>query len=48
MPYVAVATMGSAVDDVLRTTDAVLFDRRTRRTMPATGPGWAGDPSPTG
>src|SRR5438093_11831474 len=36
--------MGSAIDEVMRGTEALLFGRRTWQTMAAAWPGRAGDP----
>jgi dihydrofolate reductase len=44
MPYFDVATMGPAIDGVLQETEALLFGRRTWKTMAAAWPGRAGDP----
>jgi len=44
MPYFDVESMGSAIDDVMARTDALLFGRRTWQTMAAAWPGRAGDP----
>jgi dihydrofolate reductase len=44
MPYFDVEVMGSAIDDVMASTDALLFGRRTWQTMAAAWPGRAGDP----
>ncbi len=43
-PYFDVEVMGSAVDDAMADTDALLFGRRTWQTMAAAWPGRAGDP----
>src|SRR5688572_6702533 len=43
MPYFDVEAMGAAVDEVLQSTDALLFGRRTWRVMAAAWPGRAGD-----
>jgi dihydrofolate reductase len=37
-------TMGAVIDEVMGTTDALLFGRRTWQTMAAAWPGRAGDP----
>ena len=37
-------TMGPVIDEVMQTTDALLFGRRTWQTMAAAWPGRAGDP----
>ena len=44
MPYFDVETMGPAIDEVMRTTDALLFGRRTWQGMAAAWPERAGDP----
>ena len=44
MPYFDYEAMGPAIDEVLATTDALLFGRRTWQTMAAAWPGRAGDP----
>ena len=44
MPYFDPEAMGSAIDDVMATTEALLFGRRTWQTMAAAWPGRAGDP----
>ncbi|MDP9405990.1 MAG: dihydrofolate reductase family protein [Actinomycetota bacterium] len=44
MPYFDPETMGSAIDEVMATTEALLFGRRTWQTMAAAWPGRAGDP----
>ena len=44
MPYFDVQAMGSAVDESMSTTEALLFGRRTWQTMAAAWPGRAGDP----
>jgi hypothetical protein len=42
MPYFE--TMGSVIDEIMTTTEALLFGRRTWQTMAAAWPGRAGDP----
>jgi dihydrofolate reductase len=44
MPYFDVEAMGSAVEEVLKSTEALLFGRRTWQTMAAAWPERAGDP----
>jgi dihydrofolate reductase len=44
MPYFDPEAMGSAIDEVLAGTEALLFGRRTWQTMAAAWPGRAGDP----
>jgi dihydrofolate reductase len=44
MPYFDVETMGPAIDETLRGTEALLFGRRTWRVMADAWPGRAGDP----
>ncbi|HEV3212804.1 MAG TPA: dihydrofolate reductase family protein [Acidimicrobiales bacterium] len=44
MPFFDPATMGAAYTELLATTDALLFGRRTWQTMAAAWPGRAGDP----
>ena len=44
MPYFDPDTMGSVIDEVMATTEALLFGRRTWQTMAAAWPGRAGDP----
>jgi dihydrofolate reductase len=44
MPFFDVEAMGSAIDEVMGSTDALLFGRRTWQTMAAAWPGRAGDP----
>jgi dihydrofolate reductase len=44
MPYFDVEVMGSAVDEVMQSTEALLFGRRTWQTMAAAWPDRAGDP----
>ena len=44
MPYFDPEAMGSAIDEVMTTTEALLFGRRTWQTMAAAWPGRAGDP----
>ncbi|MGH3787123.1 MAG: dihydrofolate reductase family protein [Pseudonocardiaceae bacterium] len=44
MPYFDPQTMGSAIDEVLAATEALLFGRRTWQAMAAAWPGRAGDP----
>lgn len=44
MPFFEVDTMGAAIDDVTRTTEALLFGRRTWQGMAAAWPNRAGDP----
>ena len=44
MPYFDQEAMGSAIDEVMATTEALLFGRRTWQTMAAAWPGRAGDP----
>ena len=44
MPYFEPETMGSAIDEVLQSTDALLFGRRTWQVMAAAWPSRAGDP----
>jgi dihydrofolate reductase len=43
-PYFDLDTMGPAIDESLRSTDALLFGRRTWQGMAAAWPGRAGDP----
>jgi dihydrofolate reductase len=43
-PYFDVEAMGSAIEAVMATTEALLFGRRTWQTMAAARPGRAGDP----
>jgi dihydrofolate reductase len=43
-PYFDVEAMGSAIDEVMQGTDALLFGRRTWRVMADAWPGRAGDP----
>lgn len=43
-PYFDVEAMGAAFDATTRTTDALLFGRRTWQSMAAAWPGQAGDP----
>ena len=44
MPYFDPEAMGSAIDEVMAGTDALLFGRRTWQTMAAAWPARAGDP----
>ena len=44
MPFFDPAAMGPAIDDAMSGTDALLFGRRTWRTMADAWPGRAGDP----
>ncbi len=44
MPYFDVETMGPALDEVMSSTEALLFGRRTWQTMAAAWPDRAGDP----
>ena len=44
MPFFDPDAMGTAIDEVMKTTDALLFGRRTWQTMAAAWPGRAGDP----
>jgi len=44
MPYFDVQAMGSAISEVMATTEALLFGRRTWQTMAAARPERAGDP----
>ena len=44
MPYFDPATMGPVIDEVMQSTDALLFGRRTWQTMAAAWPARAGDP----
>ncbi len=44
MPFFDPETMGSVIDEVMQTTDALLFGRRTWQTMAAAWPARAGDP----
>jgi dihydrofolate reductase len=44
MPYFDPETMGSAIDEVMQRTEALLFGRRTWQTMAAAWPDRAGDP----
>jgi dihydrofolate reductase len=44
MRYFDPEAMGSAIDEVMQNTDALLFGRRTWQTMAAAWPGRAGDP----
>jgi dihydrofolate reductase len=44
MPYFDMQAMGSALDQVMASTEALLFGRRTWQTMAAAWPGRAGDP----
>ena len=43
-PYFDVEAMGEAIDDVMQSTEALLFGRRTWQVMAAAWPGRAGDP----
>jgi dihydrofolate reductase len=43
MPYFDTGTMGAAIGDVMKTTEALLFGRRTWQTMAAAWPDRAGD-----
>ncbi len=43
-PYFDTEVMGSAIDELMQRTDALLFGRRTWQTMAAAWPGRAGDP----
>ena len=44
MPFFDPEAMGSAIDEVMRTTEALLFGRRTWQTMAGAWPDRAGDP----
>jgi dihydrofolate reductase len=44
MPFFDPEAMGSAIDDVMQTTEALLFGRRTWQVMAGAWPGRAGDP----
>src|SRR5919107_2167681 len=44
MPYFDVDAMGPAIDEVMKSTEALLFGRRTWQTMAAAWPERAGDP----
>ena len=44
MPFFDPVAMGPAIDDAMSGTDALLFGRRTWRTMADAWPGRAGDP----
>ncbi|MBA2508549.1 MAG: dihydrofolate reductase family protein, partial [Nocardioidaceae bacterium] len=44
MPYFDPEAMGPVLDEVMATTEALLFGRRTWQTMAAAWPGRAGDP----
>jgi dihydrofolate reductase len=44
MPYFEPETMGPAVTEIMASTQALLFGRRTWQTMAAAWPGRAGDP----
>jgi dihydrofolate reductase len=44
MPYFDMQAMGPVLDQVMASTDALLFGRRTWQTMAAAWPGRAGDP----
>lgn len=44
MPFFDPAAMGSAIDEVMQATEALLFGRRTWQTMAAAWPGRTGDP----
>jgi dihydrofolate reductase len=44
MPFFDPETMGPAIDEVMKGTEALLFGRRTWQTMAAAWPGRAGDP----
>ncbi len=44
MPYFDPEAMGAVLDEVMATTEALLFGRRTWQTMAAAWPGRAGDP----
>ena len=44
MPFFDPDTMGPAIDEVMQTTEALLFGRRTWQTMAAAWPGREGDP----
>jgi dihydrofolate reductase len=48
MPYFDPEVMGSAIDEVVQRTDALLYGRRTWQVMAGAWPERAGDPSPTG
>lgn len=43
-PYFDLQAMGPVIDEVMATTEALLFGRRTWQTMAAAWPGRAGDP----
>jgi len=43
MPFFDVEAMGSAIDEVMQSTEALLFGRRTWQTMAAAWPGRGGD-----
>ena len=44
MPYFDPAAMGTTIDEVMKTTEALLFGRRTWQIMAAAWPARAGDP----
>jgi dihydrofolate reductase len=44
VPYFDTEAMGSAIDEVMASTEALLFGRRTWQVMAAAWPGRAGDP----
>jgi dihydrofolate reductase len=44
MPYFDEKSMGAAIDEVMQSTEALLFGRRTWQTMAAAWPDRAGDP----
>ena len=44
MPYFEPEAMGSAIDELMQGTEALLFGRRTWQIMAAAWPGRAGDP----
>ena len=44
MPFFDVEAMGAAIDEVMQSTDALLFGRRTWQVMAGAWPGRAGDP----
>jgi dihydrofolate reductase len=46
MPYFDPGTMGPAIGDIMATTEALLFGRRTWQAMAAAWPDRAGDETP--
>ncbi len=44
MPFFDPETMGPAIDEVMQSTEALLFGRRTWQVMAGAWPGRAGDP----